>query len=255
MSIVLVTGGFDPIHSGHISYFEYAAKLGTMLVVGLNSDDWLARKKGQPFMPYEERATIVKNLRMVDHVISFNDDNGTACDAIDKLLLLYPDEKILFANGGDRTTNSTPEYFKFKDHPRVKFYFGVGGENKANSSSWILDNWKTQKTIRPWGYWRVLDDKGIVKVKELVINPGASLTNQRHKLRSEHWYILKGSCQIITEWYGLKNKVVLKPNDNYIIEKDVWHLTSNCNDEPCYVLEIQYGEKCSELDIERRTDD
>ena len=57
--IVLVTGGFDPIHSGHISYFKEAAKLGDWLVVGINSDEWLTRKKGKPFMPFGERETII----------------------------------------------------------------------------------------------------------------------------------------------------------------------------------------------------
>jgi cytidyltransferase-like protein len=84
--IVLVTGGFDPLHSGHIAYFKAAKALGDHLVVGLNSDDWLTRKKGRPFMPFEERAAIIKELACVDEVIGFNDDDNSACAAILKVL-------------------------------------------------------------------------------------------------------------------------------------------------------------------------
>ena len=75
MKTVLVTGGFDPLHSGHIEYFKAAKKLGDKLVVGLNSDDWLVRKKGRPFMPFEERAAIVKELACVDDVLLVEDDD------------------------------------------------------------------------------------------------------------------------------------------------------------------------------------
>jgi len=84
--IVLVTGGFDPIHSGHIAYLEAAKRLGDMLIVGINSDAWLERKKGQAFMPSEERQKIVESLSCVDSVLLFNDDDGSACDAINKCL-------------------------------------------------------------------------------------------------------------------------------------------------------------------------
>jgi len=250
--IVLVTGGFDPLHSGHIDYFNAAKRLGNKLIVGLNSDAWLTRKKGRPFMIWSERASVIKSLKMVDEVIEFNDDDDTACNAIYKCLTRWPDSKLVFANGGDRSNTTTPEYKTYGNTPWVRFEFGVGGENKKNSSSWILENWRTQKTERPWGYWRVLDDKGTIKIKELVINPGCSLSNQRHQHRTEHWYILKGSCEIETDYLNRKDLVKLTENNNYVIGKHVWHKTYNKGDEPCYVLEVQYGERCVEEDIERR---
>ena len=73
-TIVLVTGGFDPIHSGHIEYFKAAKALGDTLVVGINSDAWLKRKKGRYFMPLEERGAIISELLMVDKVVGFEDD-------------------------------------------------------------------------------------------------------------------------------------------------------------------------------------
>lgn len=141
--IVLVTGGFDPIHSGHIHYLNDAKKLGYKLIVGLNSDEWLIRKKGKNFLSIEERKIIVENLKPVDYVISFNDEDGSACDAIEKILSDTWDT-VVFANGGDRNNKNTPEYRKYKKHPDVEFVFGVGG-NKINSSSKILADWENKR--------------------------------------------------------------------------------------------------------------
>jgi D-beta-D-heptose 7-phosphate kinase/D-beta-D-heptose 1-phosphate adenosyltransferase len=136
MKIILVTGGFDPCHSGHLAYFKAARTLGDRLIVGLNSDAWLTRKKGRPFMPVQERLALVGNLNMVDEVVVYNDDDGSSCDAIRVVRARYPDADIVFANGGDRTLENIPE-MSVQDS-RVTFEFGVGGEDKRNSSSWIL---------------------------------------------------------------------------------------------------------------------
>ena len=252
--VVLVTGGFDPLHSGHIAYFKEAKKLGDQLVVGLNSDDWLTRKKGRPFMPFEERAAIIKELACVNDVIRFNDDDDTARNAIGHILATTVDN-VVFANGGDRTNTTTPEYATYGNYPSVEFAFGIGGANKANSSSWILDEWKTQKTERDWGYWRVLDhkpEKGY-KVKELVIYPGKSLSDQRHFKRSEDWTILEGVVDMQTEWNSNKHSVRLAPDSTtYKIGTEVWHKPSNPGTENAHILEVQWGSECIEEDIERR---
>lgn len=140
MTIVLVTGGFDPLHKGHIAYFNAAKKLGDKLIVGMNSDAWLSRKKGRPFMPIDERITIVQNLKMVDEVILFDDTDGSATEAIRNVRTLFPNDLIIFANGGDRVEGNTLE-LNFKDK-NLKFVWGVGGTDKLNSSSWILNKWK-----------------------------------------------------------------------------------------------------------------
>ena len=141
MRVVIVSGGFDPIHSGHIEHFKEARKLGDILIVGLNSDEWLTRKKGKPFMPIEERMAVIRELRMVDSAVSFNDDNNSSIDLIKKALVLFDD--VLFANGGDRTQDNIPEIDEFDKDPRVQFAFGVGGSHKQNSSSWILKKWNS----------------------------------------------------------------------------------------------------------------
>ena len=140
MKVVLVTGGFDPLHSGHISYFESAKKLGDILVVGLNSDEWLTRKKGKPFMSFAERLAIIKALYCIDYIIEFNDDNDTAINALEKVKERYPDATIIFANGGDRTKENIPELVV----DGVNFAFNVGN-NKTISSSQLLDAWTSSQ--------------------------------------------------------------------------------------------------------------
>jgi|TARA_B110000037_G_scaffold144833_1_gene163791 cytidyltransferase-like protein len=251
---VLVTGGFDPLHSGHIEYFKEAKTLGTKLIVGVNSDEWLTRKKGRPFMPFKERCAIIKELSVVDKVIGFDDSDDSACQAIFHTMSTNTG-KIIFANGGDRTNTTTPEYTTYGDHPQVEFAFGVGGKNKANSSSWILDEWKTQRTERDWGYWRVLDHKPEqgYKVKELVIYPGKALSDQKHFKRSEQWMVLEGVVDMKTEWNGNVSSLKLIPHGMpYEIGKEVWHLASNSGTENAHILEIQWGSECIEEDIERR---
>lgn len=141
-TIVIVTGGFDPIHSGHIEYFKCAKEYGDRLFVGLNSDDWLTRKKGKPFLNSIERHIIVSSIRYVDLAFSFLDDDNSAIDAIRTVRNMAPNAKIIFANGGDRTNLNIPEMNCGIDN--VEFVFGIGGSNKKNSSSWILNNWNNK---------------------------------------------------------------------------------------------------------------
>ena len=260
MKIVLVTGGFDPLHSGHIEYFKAAKELADELWVGLNSDEWLTNKKGCQFMPMSERSTIIESLEVVDRVLSFNDFDGSANGAIIKAFNVGAKE-IIFANGGDRTKDNIPEMWGWDDNPNGEFMFGVGGKNKKNSSSGILEEWKTPKTTRAWGWYRVLDDKPGVKVKELVIAPGKSLSNQRHFKRAEHWYVLKGKVHIKTETNYLDpfdrvttlcKDINLAEHNTHVIKENVWHKATNLTKEHCHILEVQYGDECAEEDIERK---
>ena len=246
--VVLCTGGFDPLHSGHIDYLKSAKTLGHVLIVGVNSDAWLERKKGRAFMLGAERINIIQNLKMVDHCILFNDDDNTAIEAINNVKMLYPNSQIIFANGGDRTENNIPE-MAVKD---VEFAFGVGGENKKNSSSWILEEWKAPKTIRPWGYYRVLHEVSGTKVKELTIEPKHSLTMQRHFDRAEYWHVTEGRCVVATETDNNKGFQELSTHDGCIIPVEHWHKLSNPYDTPCKIVEIQHGIACDEDDIERK---
>ena len=138
MKVIIVSGGFDPLHSGHILYFQDAKNRGDHLIVALNSDLWLKNKKGKAFMPFEERKMILESIELVDEVIEFADDEYDSCiDALEKVKLMYPSEEIYFANGGDRNAKNTPEM----SVKGINFIFGVGGDFKKNSSSDLLQEW------------------------------------------------------------------------------------------------------------------
>jgi cytidyltransferase-like protein len=247
MKIVLVTGGFDPLHRGHIAYFKAARSLGDQLIVGLNSDEWLERKKGRAFMPWNERLCVINNLAMVDEVFTFDDENGSAKHFIQQVRAHYPDAELIFANGGDRNQDNIPEMDVVDSN--LTFIFGVGGEDKKNSSSWILEEWKSPKTERPWGYYRVLHDVPGMKVKELTVDPGKSLSMQRHQHRNEFWMVSEGVATV--GWGPGSSKI--KKHKSETIRIDEWHQLSNDTDQPLKVIEIQYGNICDEADIERKS--
>ena len=138
--IILVSGGFDPIHSGHIKLINDANKYGDVVVL-LNSDEWLQNKKGKEFLPFSERKIIMQNIKGVIDVIEFDDSDKTCVDGIQKAKSLFKNNLIKFANGGDRNNNTTPEK-DYCDKNNIETLFEIGGNNKSNSSSWILKKWK-----------------------------------------------------------------------------------------------------------------
>ena len=139
--IVVASGGFDPVHSGHISYLSAARALGDQLLVGVNSDAWLIRKKGYAFLPVEERRIIVGNLKSVDATWEFDDADGSARSLLRTIRQQYPHAEIIFANGGDRTATNCLE----DDVSGITFAFGVGGTHKLNSSSQIVNAVRKQQ--------------------------------------------------------------------------------------------------------------
>src|SRR3989344_1308018 len=132
--IVAVSGGFDPLHIGHVSMFERAKELGDELVVIINNDNWLRAKKGHAFMPEQERKAIIEALRCVDRVvITKHPENSQDMSVAEALREVRPD---IFANGGDRKKGNTPEG-AVANELKIKMVFNVGGE-KTQSSSWLL---------------------------------------------------------------------------------------------------------------------
>jgi cytidyltransferase-like protein len=248
MKPVICTGGFDPLHSGHIEYFKAAKEMGSILFVGVNIDEWLTRKKGRPFMSVEERMSIIKEIGCVGHVFTFDDSDDTACDAIRYVAKQAPkNSEIIFANGGDRKKGTTPEveFAKaLRDECNISFAFGIGGNDKKNSSSWIL---------KEWGKYRDLDQNGHWKVKELSVDVGKSLSDQRHFVRSEHWHIVDGELKMDLQFSnGYSTSKVYKTGDSIDIPVKCWHHATNVGDRPVKVIEVWMGSTLSEDDIERR---
>jgi len=126
---VALSGGFDPLHIGHVRMIEAAAEYGNVVII-LNTDEWLMRKKGFIFMPWEQRREILLAMRHVHNVIIARDEDNSVCET---LKYLKPD---YFANGGDRTKTNTPEMAICKDLG-IKMLWGIGGKKIASSSELV----------------------------------------------------------------------------------------------------------------------
>jgi cytidyltransferase-like protein len=132
--VVVASGGFDPVHLGHILYFKEAKALGDKLVVILNNDNWLQAKKGFVFMSQEQRKVIIESIRYVDEVIITNHKKGAKDMSVcTELRLLRP---AIFANGGDRFAKNIPEY-KLCKELGIKMAFNVGGGKIESSSNLV----------------------------------------------------------------------------------------------------------------------
>jgi len=138
--LIAVSGGFDPVHIGHIRMIQDASRYGDVMVI-INSDDWLMRKKGYVFMPWKERAEIMGNIKGVKIVTQVDDSDGTVCEALKRH---RPDA---FANGGDRKTQNTPE-MDVCEELGIQMMWAVGGNNKPQSSSWLVNKLKENKDGR-----------------------------------------------------------------------------------------------------------
>ena len=252
MKISVVSGGFDPIHSGHISYIESAREHGDFLIIALNSDNWLRNKKGKEFMPFIERKAVLENIKGVDKVIDFQDDDlGSCIKALEKIKLEYPEDEIIFCNGGDRGKENIPEM----SVKGINFKFSIGGDDKKNSSSWILKNWAYDNEKRIWGEYFNLYEDNQVKVKELIVEPGKGMSLQKHFKRSEIWLVSSGKCLINYSKDSPETieEIILNKHDSIHINLSDWHQITNPYDEICKIIEIQYGEQTIEEDIERHS--
>ena len=242
--VSIVSGGFDPVHSGHINLMLAARELGDQLIVLLNSDEWLSRKKGRPFMNFFERKMVLENLWFVDYVLDFDDSDNSAVDGLEKVVSMYKQkDDLYFCNGGDRNSlDDIPE----KGVPGIQLKFGVGGDTKINSSSKLVNEYFSRPAERDWGNWDVLKNYEHlgVKVKELIIKPGQSTSMQRHRYRSEFMFVADGQLTNM-------NRTTEKHNYTMIDQGD-WHKLENKGKKDLHIVEIQYGTACVEEDIERR---
>lgn len=137
--IIVLSGGFDPVHVGHLRMMQAASQMADKVIVGCNTDEWLRNKKGYAFMPYKQRREIVEGFESVDEVLYFNDDDGTAKHLLEKVKNLYPTAVTAFGNGGDRGKSNTPEQLLCEELG-MSMVWGLGGEEKPQSSSWLVNS-------------------------------------------------------------------------------------------------------------------
>jgi D-beta-D-heptose 7-phosphate kinase/D-beta-D-heptose 1-phosphate adenosyltransferase len=240
--IVAVSGGFDPVHVGHIRMFNEAKKLGDYLVVIMNNDNWLKMKKGFVFMPENERREVLESLSSVDEVIVTKhqprDPDISVCR---ELLEIRPH---VFANGGDRKADNIPELILCKELG-IETAFNVGFGGKIQSSSALAGQLVER---RPWGFFHQISHEGYFWLKKLVINPGSRLSLQSHQLRDEVWVVVEGSADVVV---GDEEKL-LKQGEMIYIPRGHKHRLGSL--EGAVVIEVAHG-LCREDDIVRFSDD
>ena len=140
--ISIVSGGFDPIHPGHIMMMKDCLKFSNYLIVGVNSNKWLINKKGNYFMDIQHRLYVVSSLNVVNETMEFEDDDkGSANNLLIKIRNKYLNDKIIFANGGDRSDSSKILEFETAKQYNIDLKFGIGGSHKESSSSDLLKRW------------------------------------------------------------------------------------------------------------------
>lgn len=255
---VILSGGFDPVHSGHLAMIrDAAARSKYGVVILLNSDAWLTRKKGKPFMTFSDRAALLGAMRSVARVYSFNDDDGTAKEGLKLLAETFSDFVLAFGNGGDRKDGSTPsaEHQVCKEFG-IDMLWGLGGDFKMNSSSSILANWTRETEQRPWGSFTTYEVGKGYKVKTLSVNPGQRLSLQYHNHRAEYWTVLSGfGVAYIGDQDNFLLPFEISQGSTLHIPKGVHHRVSCAGDVPLVIMEAQIGDYVGEDDIVRIQDD
>ncbi len=223
--VVAVSGGFDPLHVGHVRMFKEARKLGDKLVVIINNDQWLKDKKGFVFMPQKERAEIIQELPFVDEVVFTGHKAGDYYkdkSVVRELKKLKPD---VFANGGDRFADNIPEHIVCKELG-IKMVFNVGTGGKVQSSSWMIEHASrhVRKSARPWGEFYGWDKGEGWYLKTLYVAPGKRLSLQYHSQRKELWVLVEGDATaMFGPRTGVLKKVRLKKGHLFEVPKGYVH--------------------------------
>ena len=168
---------------------------------------------------------------------------------MEKIKSRYPEDEIIFCNGGDRKAENIPEM----SVAGITFKFGVGGDHKINSSSSILKEWQFDSEERVWGKFYNLFQDHRIKLKELILEPGKGMSFQRHQKRNEIWFVSKGSCLVKHSQDDPEDiqETKLLTEEVFHVKQGEWHQLINPAQDACHIIEIQYGESTSEDDIER----
>ncbi|TSD05085.1 MAG: cytidyltransferase-related enzyme [Parcubacteria group bacterium Greene0714_7] len=244
--VVAVSGGFDPIHIGHVRMFKNAKKLGKKLVVILNNDNWLMTKKGFVFMTQNERKEILLETGLVDKVVITSHTENDPDRSVNRELAAV--KPAIFANGGDRGRDNTPEMELCKKLG-IEMVFSVGKGGKMQSSSWLTDKTSMQgiKVERPWGKMVTHVTAANYWVKTITVKPNEELSLQSHTGRDELWVCVTGT--VIAEIGSEKKK--LREGDFIFVAKGTKHRLSS--KEGGAIVEVALG-NCREEDIIRYED-
>ena len=221
----LVSGGFDPVHVGHLRMFQDAKNLSNKVILLLNNDEWLIKKKGKPFMNQNQRKEILDEFKSIDEVIIQSSSDDSSDHAIEQFAINNQNKTICYCNGGDRSNIKNIREASICKKLGINLEFGVGGEEKIESSSDLTKNYLGNVEKRPWGNYHIIAKNTGYQIKEIKVKKREKISLQKHSDRSEFWQIVKGKSKIIIE----KEELVF--------------------------IEIQLGENLIEEDIIRIEDD
>jgi cytidyltransferase-like protein len=247
----LVSGGFDPVHIGHLRMFRDATRLSDKVILLLNNDEWLIEKKGKPFMNENQRKEILDEFISIKEVIIQTSSEKSSSRAIEEFVKNHPNKNICYCNGGDRSNAESIREASICNKLGVNLEFGVGGEEKVESSSQLTKNYLGNVEKRPWGNYHIIAKNTGYQIKEIKVFKNSKLSLQKHNNRSEFWQIVKGLSKIIIE----DDEYFLKEKEHIYIPKETIHRIENIGDEELIFIEIQLGEDLQESDIVRIEDD
>ena len=247
----IVSGGFDPVHVGHLRMFKDAKKIASKVILLLNNDEWLIKKKGKPFMNQNQRKEILLELKSIDEVIIQQSSKPSSSLAIEEFAKKNPGKNICYCNGGDRSNIKNIRETNICNKYGIKLEFGIGGEDKVQSSSSLTKNYLGEVEERPWGNYHIIAKSLGYQIKEIKVSLNSKLSLQKHNNRAEFWQIIKGNCKVTV---GNK-KYDLKYNDHILIPKNTIHRIENIGKEELIFIEIQLGKDIKEDDIVRIEDD
>ena len=247
----LVSGGFDPVHVGHLRMFQDAKNLSENVIVLLNNDEWLIKKKGKPFMNEGQRKEILDEFKSISKVIIQTANDKSSSQAIEEFVQNNPNKTICYCNGGDRSNIRNIREAEVCKKLGVTLEFGIGGDKKIESSSQLTKNYLGNVEERPWGNYHIIAKNKGYQIKEIIVSKGSKLSLQKHSGRSEFWQIVKGKSKITIE----KNEHYLKEKEHIYIPKNTIHRIENIGKEELIFIEIQLGENLKEEDIIRLEDD
>ncbi len=249
--IALVSGGFDPVHLGHLKMFQDAKRISKKVVLLLNNDEWLTKKKGKPFMNQNQRKEILSEFKSISEVIIQTSSDPSSSSAIKEFAKKNRDKLICYCNGGDRSSIKNIREYDVCNKLGIDLQFGIGGDKKIESSSDLTKNYLGEIEKRPWGSYHIIAKNSGYQIKEIKVSINSKLSLQKHNNRAEFWQIIDGECFAIVG----KEKYELKNNDHIYIPRDTIHRIENTGKKELIFIEIQLGNDIKEDDILRIEDD
>ena len=231
--------------------FQDAKNLSDKVILLLNNDEWLVKKKGKPFMNEAQRKEILGEFKSISKVIIQASSEKSSNKAIEEFVLKNPNKTICYCNGGDRSNIKNIPEAEICQKLGVNLEFGVGGEDKIESSSQLTKNYLGNVEKRPWGNYHIIAKNKGYQIKEIKVLKKSKLSLQKHSNRSEFWQIVKGESKITIE----NNEYYLKEKEYIYIPNNTIHRIENIGEKDLIFIEIQLGENLKEEDIIRLEDD